>query len=297
MQSCYLAHRDYLKPLIDEINPSHCYDHLLVSNSPPKHSIWAQNIWENPSILSFTSINDAAKQLKAIGRSWALYPYKCFRRSKLIEEKLPCAFKKPFSFPFKPLKTPIGSWTLLDSHHMLISPICSSPFPSGEAHFIEDKIHPPSRAYLKLYEALALFNRYPSPEETCLEIGAAPGSWTWVLSQLGCPIIAYDRAPLAPSIASLDHVKMHIGDAFQVNPQNTKPIDWIFSDIICYPDKLYEWILPWIESGLRYCIATIKLQGLDNQSAIKRFQAIKGSKLLHLYHNKHELTWFFQRPS
>ncbi|MEO2044658.1 MAG: hypothetical protein ABGX43_08650, partial [Nitrospinaceae bacterium] len=72
-----------------------------------------------------------------------------------------------------------------------------------------------------------------------------------------------------------------------------KTVDWLFSDLICYPEKLYEWILKWVESGVcKNFICTIKFKGKPNFMIINNFAAIPGSHVRHLFHNKNELTWF-----
>ena len=50
---------------------------------------------------------------------------------------------------------------------------------------VEDKEGPPNRAYLKLWEALVRLRRWPGPGERCLDLGASPGGWTYVLAKLG----------------------------------------------------------------------------------------------------------------
>jgi len=41
----------------------------------------------------------------------------------------------------------------------------------------------------------------------------------------------------------------------------------------------------------RRFVCTIKFQGATDHDAARRFAAIPGSQLHHLFHNKHELTW------
>ena len=90
--------------------------------------------------------------------------------------------RKPLVFGMPAPAAPLGSWTLLDAGTLLASPHCTSPFPNGEVHFVEDRAGPPSRAYLKLWEALTLIGRRPQPGETCLDLGSSPGGWSWACS-------------------------------------------------------------------------------------------------------------------
>src|SRR5262249_13278786 len=150
---------------------------------------------------------DAARQLRAIQRNWALYSHAFHRRAALIAETLPKVSAKPLRFPDPAPSAPLGSWTLLDPATVLASPRCSSPFPNGEVRFVEDRAAPPSRAYLKLWEAFTLIGTHPAPGELCLDLGSAPGGWDWVLHGLGAPVVSVDKAPLDPRIAALPGIE------------------------------------------------------------------------------------------
>jgi 23S rRNA (cytidine2498-2'-O)-methyltransferase len=82
-------------------------------------------------------------------------------------------------------------------------------------------------------------------------------------------------------------------DAFTLKPADIGQVDWLFSDVICYPEALYAWISKWLDSGLaRNFICTIKMQGASfDRATTDLFAAIPGSRVLHLWHNRHELTW------
>lgn len=76
----------------------------------------------------------------------------------------------------------MGSYTLLAPDRLLYAARCDSARPNGVYDFIENKAEPPSRAYLKLWEALTRLGEMPRPGQTCLDLGACPGGWTWVLA-------------------------------------------------------------------------------------------------------------------
>jgi 23S rRNA (cytidine2498-2'-O)-methyltransferase len=181
---------------------------------------------------------------------------------------------------------------LLDRETVLAAPHCSSPFAHGEIRFVEDRRGPPSRAYLKLWEALTLLGVRPQPGETCLDLGASPGGWSWALQRTGAKVISVDRAPLAPEIAGLPGIEQRFESAFAVDPLSLGPVDWLFSDVVCYPARLLALIERWLAAGTcRRFLVTIKFQGETDQATARRFAAIPGSQLRHLFHNKHELTW------
>lgn len=287
----YFAPKEYQDLLRSELkNISAEYGQLIIASGPLQKVYFAQNIWENPEVITFTSLSDAANKLKAIQKLWSFYPYKLARKGELITKKLPYFAPKPLVFPAKLPVAPLGSFLLLDENTMLASP-CTSPFAQGEV-FFEESEKPPSKAYLKLYEALTLLGEIPSKNEKCLEIGASPGSWTYVLQKLGAKVVAVDRAPLAPEIQKLKNITFLKKDAFSLDPQDFKDVTWLFSDVICYPEKLLEWLLRWLEVNPdTKCICTLKFQGKADYSIAKEFEKIPNSFVTHLYYNKHELTF------
>lgn len=258
---------------------------------------WAQNIWENPVFLHVSSIGDAARKLSEIQRNWHLYTTDHHRRATLIQEKLPHVSARPMHFGDVPPSSPLGSWTLWDANCILASSRCTSPFPDGAVRFHENRIDPPSRAYLKLWEVFTRLSlepslKLPGPGDLCLDLGSAPGGWTWVLANLGAQVFSIDKAPLAPQVDAMPGVAHCIGSGFALDPRHAGAVDWLFSDMICYPDKLLEVITRWLELGsCRNFVCTLKFQAETDHTTATRFAAIPGSRLLHLSCNKHELTW------
>jgi len=271
-------------------------DRLVLAAGPPQRAWFVRNVWRDPVRIPIESIGDAAAKLRAIQRGWALYATGHFRRASLIAERLPHVSAKPLVFPEPSPRAPLGSFTLLDRDTILASPRCSHPFPNGEIRFVEDRTGPPNRAYLKLQEALTLLGVRPRPGDVCLDAGASPGGWTWVLARLGARVLAVDRAPLDPAIANSASVRFEQRSAFSVQPATDGPFDWIVSDVVCYPGRLFEWLRRWVESGrCGSCVATIKLQGEDPYPEVERFEAL-GGRIVHLAHNKHELTFLRVDP-
>jgi len=288
------------------------YGSILYVDEPPSHVFWKSLVLEAPFIAHFKSIGEACNILKSLQRNWAFKEFKCIRRSHLIKEKLPFISQKPKAFPYRIPISPMGIFTLLDENTMLASPKTSSPLPLGAINFIEDKINPPSRAYLKLYEALCLldyykrlysksdegiFNSKAFSDLLCIDAGASPGGWSWVLEGLGARIIAIDRSPLASHLMKSKQIDFIAHDAFTLSPQSFGKVDWVFSDVICYPPRLLSWVHKWLERGL--CdnfLCTLKMQGEPDMESIKAFAKIPHSRIIHLSYNKHEIT-FIRSPS
>jgi 23S rRNA (cytidine2498-2'-O)-methyltransferase len=292
MTTGYLAAEGFEAELEAELGDvSDRYGRLLVTPGGPRPAAWAQNVWHDPVRARIASIKDAARTLRAVQRNWASYSFAHHRRAALIEEALPKVSAKPIA-PYAELpKAPLGSWTLLDKEELLYAPSCSSPFPNGEVRFVEDREGPPSRAYLKLWEVFTLTRSWPRAGERCIDLGSAPGGWTWVLAKLGAQVISVDKAPLDPRASSFPNVEERRESAFGVEPFE---VDWLFSDVICYPARLYTLVERWMRAGAaKRFVCTLKFQGETDHETARRFAAIEGSRLIHLSHNRHELTWIF----
>ncbi|MDR0449656.1 MAG: hypothetical protein LBH26_00140 [Treponema sp.] len=276
-------------------------DRACAQDPPPV--FWRQNAWFRPFRLDFDSVSQAAKFLRAIQRNWAPVLHCCFRRGALIEARLPPVPRKKRPFPWLLPGVPMGAWALLDERCLAASPECSSPFPGGVIEFAEDRSGPPSRAYLKLWESFVRCRVWPLPGERCLDAGASPGGWSWALAKLGAKVSAVDRAPLEPGLLAMTGpdgspaISYLKHDAFTLKPEDIGPVDWLFCDVICYPSRLWEWIQKWLASGLcANFVCTVKMQGFygpgrEGWEIPRRLAALPGSRVLHLYHNRHELTW------
>ena len=156
--TAYLAADGFVEHLQAELGDCvvETRDRLVVAEGAARPAAWAANVWFDAQLHEIASINDGARWLRSIQRNWALYPTGSFRRASLIEQKLPPFRPKPHAFPAPAPASPLGSWTLWESNLMLASPNCSSAFRHGEVAFLEDHFGPPSRAYLKLWEALTV---------------------------------------------------------------------------------------------------------------------------------------------
>ncbi len=296
MTTAYLAARGYERQLDEELGRAGVavtatHGRLRVAEGPAVHAAWAANIWWDAEHITVASIGHAARELRDRQRNWALYAPEHRGRAELVQEKLPHVSARPLELGEVAPDAPLGSWTLLERDLVLAATRCSNPFPNGEPAFVEDRDGPPSRAYLKLWEAFARLRRQPGPGDRCLDLGAAPGGWTWLLARSDADVLAVDKAPLAPPVADLRNVTWQEGSAFALSPDEVGPIDWWCSDIIAYPDRLLDLVTHWLESGrVRNLVCTIKFQGPTDHDAAARFAALPDAQVFHLDQNKHELT-------
>lgn len=280
---------------------------LYLSDAVPIAAAWAADTWFEAEELSITSVAHAARQLRERGRNWALYAPQHRGRAGLIQARLPHFEPRPLDVHDDPPAAPLGSWTLLDPLRMLVTTRGASRFPLGvprltEHRLTEHRHAPPSRAYLKLWEATLRLGRRPGPEDWCVDLGASPGGWTWLLRQWGTPVVAVDRAPLDEQIAADPEVAFVHASAFGLDPaaliamagqrwSRPGPPAWVAGDIACYPARLEPLIERWQALTPRpTMILTVKLQETTDHEQVRRLARRAGTWMCHLHHNKHELT-------
>jgi 23S rRNA (cytidine2498-2'-O)-methyltransferase len=169
-----------------------------------------------------------------------------------------------------------------------------APWPGGMAPVADDRA-PPSRAYQKLEEAFLWLGDAPRAGQTCVDLGAAPGSWTMMALRRGARVIAVDRAPLAAALARAPGLTTIAGDAFSYEP--TRPVDWLLSDVVCEPARAISLVDDWLtQARCRNLVVTVKFRGradygrLDTLGAI--FDRVRPgfARVKQLAHNKNEVT-------
>lgn len=174
----------------------------------------------------------------------------------------------------------------------LLSPVIS-PWLAGLYEVAEDK-QPPSRAYKKLLEALGQLQQQISAGERCVDLGAAPGSWSYCAVERGAQVTAVDRSELRVDL--MDHPRLRFirGDAFRYRPDGV--VDWLLCDVIAEPERSIELLRNWISEGLcRRYVVTIKFKGRDNYGALRELKQLLGRHserylLRQLFHNRNEVT-------
>lgn len=258
--------------------------------------LFAQVTWINCQSIKIASIGDGIKKLKALGKNWSLFSIGHHRRAQLIQDGLAKIKHDPVPFLAQHPKHPMGGWTLLDQETIIYSTETTSLYPLGKIEFIENKEVPPSRAYLKLWEFFTVHCTPPEPGTTVIDMGSSPGGWSWVLSQMKLNVISVDKAPLEDHIANIPNITFLQESAFALDPHKMKSAAWLFSDIICYPERLLALVTKWMnESSVEHFVCTIKFQGEADFAVIDQFLQIPNSKIVHMYHNKHELMWWCRK--
>ena len=145
-----------------------------------------------------------------------------------------------------------------------------SPFPKGEIPVASDKAAP-SRAFAKLIEAELRLGCRIARGETCVDLGASPGSWSYLALQRGARVIAVDRAPLRSDLMRHPRLEFRKGDAFSFHP--AAPFDWLLCDVIAAPERSIELLLDWLRHlRARRFVVTIKFKGHGDYPILERLK-------------------------
>jgi 23S rRNA (cytidine2498-2'-O)-methyltransferase len=154
----------------------------------------------------------------------------------------------------------------------------------------------PSRAAMKLEEALDGLPFEPGRGDVCVDLGAAPGGWTQRLVSRGAKVIAVDPARLMPELASYPRVRHVQESAFAFAPE--EPADWLFCDMAWRPLEVAQLLAKWGRRGwASHLVANIKLPMKDKNPILLRVRHTltedggwKGLTVRQLYHDRDEVT-------
>jgi 23S rRNA (cytidine2498-2'-O)-methyltransferase len=154
----------------------------------------------------------------------------------------------------------------------------------------------PSRAAMKLEEALDGMPFEPGRGDVCVDLGAAPGGWTQRLVSRGAKVIAVDPARLMPELASSPRVRHVQESAFAFAPE--EPVDWLFCDMAWRPLEVAQLLAKWGRRGwASHLVANIKLPMKDKNPILLRVRHTltedggwKGLTVRQLYHDRDEVT-------
>lgn len=169
----------------------------------------------------------------------------------------------------------------------------------------------PSRSTQKLAEAFLVFlgeaerAQRLRPGMRAVDLGAAPGGWSWQLVHRGMRVTAVDNGPLKPVLLESGLVEHLRQDGFRYRP--SRPVDWLVCDMVEQPARIAALVAEWVGSGLaRECIFNLKLPMKKRYEEVKRCQGIitdaldaagvsHALKLKQLYHDRAEVTGYLRR--
>ena len=144
-------------------------------------------------------------------------------------------------------------------------------------------------------EAFVWLGREPEPNDLCVDLGAAPGGWTYVLLDKRARVLAVDMGKLAPSLRNKKGCYHLERDAFTFEPD--EPVDWLFADLAFRPLDTAGLFCRWARRGwARFLVANIKLPMKQKAATIERIREMlldagwSSLKIRQLYHDREEVT-------
>lgn len=169
----------------------------------------------------------------------------------------------------------------------------------------------PSRSTLKLEEAWHHFiprgewDKRLAPGMLAVDLGAAPGGWTWQLVNREMRVIAVDNGPMAENLIYSGLVDHQRADGYVFRPRQT--VDWMVCDIVEKPARTGWLIDTWIGEGLcREAVVNLKLPMKQRYAEVRKIlerlresfrerglRVAIGCK--QLYHDREEVTVHLRR--
>ena len=169
----------------------------------------------------------------------------------------------------------------------------------------------PSRSTLKLEEAWHHFipreqwDQRLAAGMTAVDLGAAPGGWTWQLVNREIRVTAVDNGPMAESLMYSGFVVHQRADGFTFRPRH--PVHWMVCDIVEKPARTAAMIETWLGEGLcREAVVNLKLPMKQRYAEVRRLLDRIDSGLVErglkvsigckqLYHDREEVTCHLRR--
>lgn len=169
-----------------------------------------------------------------------------------------------------------------------------SPFRGGKARMAV-AADSPSRAARKVEEALHWLGTSPGAGETCVDLGAAPGGWSWALLDKRCRVIAVDPAELRDDVR--DHPKLVHEKISAFGYAPPEPVDWLFCDMAWRPVEVARMLAKWARRDYaRVLVSNVKLPMKQKASIVREVREIvhgggwKRVRTRQLYHDRDEIT-------
>lgn len=171
----------------------------------------------------------------------------------------------------------------------------------------------PSRSTLKLEEAWHYFipanewDKRLAPSMRAVDLGAAPGGWTWQLVNKDMYVTAIDNGPMQEQLMETGQVEHIKADGFTYKPK--KPVDWMVCDIVEKPARTAAMVETWIaEKWCKEAIVNFKLPMKQRYQEVLKLinrlhehfiedQIKVNISCKQLYHDREEVTCHLRRMS
>lgn len=226
----------------------------------------------------------------------------------------------------KPLNSRLQQTGLCSEHGPLRAHVCfiastsayigyarrdqGSPWPGGIPR-LKFPRGAPSRSTLKLDEALLHFlspeqqEKWLQPGMSVVDLGAAPGGWTFQFVRRHMRVIAVDNGAIDASLLSsciVEHVR---ADGFRYQP--LKRVDWMVCDMVEQPIRIAQLAARWLSQGwCQRSIFNLKLPMKKRYEETQRCLDVVRTTLdeadirytlacKQMYHDREEVTVFVGR--
>lgn len=186
--------------------------------------------------------SDSARPLSGLARSFGNALRPALRREGLLGDepnpRLPCLHVCFLS----------GTHALLG----LSQPRDGRVWPQGIPRLRVPK-DAPSRSAQKLEEALETLlddderARWLKPGMSAVDLGAAPGGWSFILARRHIHVTAIDNGPLAETVLTTGLVRHLRADGFSWQPP--QPVDWMVCDMVEQPRRVAARMAEWFTQG------------------------------------------------
>lgn len=169
----------------------------------------------------------------------------------------------------------------------------------GQRRMADDR-DAPSRSYLKVEEAYGLLGAEPTEGELVVDLGAAPGGWSFSAAKRGARVIAIDNGPMKGG--ALDHplIEHRMEDAFAFRPEPDEPVDWLFCDLVEDPHHVARNLIsPWLVNGwCRRFVVNLKIGRVEADKLLAEMTKPESPfayytsrlRVRHLFHDREEFT-------
>ena len=130
-----------------------------------------------------------------------------------------------------------------------------------------------------------------------VDLGAAPGGWSYSAARRGARVVAVDNGPLKGGAAGNPSIEWTAEDAFKFQPQ--RRADWLFCDLIAPPYEVLGLLRRWSESSwCRRFIVNLKFGRHDPLPLLAELLSTRAGiaphctvlRPRHLFHDREELT-------
>ena len=238
--------------------------------------------------------SDEGKQLAGLARSFGNALRPALRKRGFLSQKDEARFPRLHVFFVSGTRAYIAQSVVGDS----------APWPMGIPR-LRTHADAPSRSALKLEEAfMALMtererNARIKPGMRAVDLGAAPGGWTWVLTREHMRVTAVDNGPMQAALMDTGLVDHHRVDGFRYQPVGA--VDWMVCDMVEQPRKVAERMATWFREGwCRNAVFNLKLpmkkRWQETLLALDLFANNAGDhdnlviRARQLYHDREEIT-------